>query len=147
VYALLEKVAEFCMGKDFENQFDEFADTHAALFIPIVGKASADVEHELAYHDCFREYLEHFEGKIKRFIERIGEGTEEEFYDECSDALDHLPEFHPQRFFIEALLATTEYPIFLTLMVGQARILKDQQERDRRAELEAENFPDEEEKE
>ena len=45
----------------------------------------------------------------------------EEFYDQCSDALDHLPEFHPQRFFIEALLATTEYPIFLTLMVGEAR--------------------------
>jgi len=120
-YELLEKVMEFCMSKDFEGQFDDFAAEHAELFIPVVGVATADIEHKLEFHDCYTGYLEHFEGRIKKYIERIGEGTVEEFYDQCSDALDHLPEFHPKRFFIEALLATTEYPIFLTLMVGEAR--------------------------
>jgi len=32
-----------------------------------------------------------------------------------------MDEFNPKRFFIEALLATTEYSIFFTLMMGEVR--------------------------
>ncbi|GMH80850.1 hypothetical protein TrLO_g333 [Triparma laevis f. longispina] len=78
-------------------------------------------EHQLEFHACFEEYLEHFEGKIKRFIESTGEGTVDDFYEECRIALETLGDFHPKRFFIEALLATTEYPIFFSLMMGEVR--------------------------
>jgi len=79
---------------------------------------------KLTFHD-------HTKGKIKKFIESIekdlvAEGEEskssvDDFYEECRIALDKLSAFHPKRFFIEALLATTEYPIFFTLMMGEAR--------------------------
>jgi len=58
--ALLDKVQEFCMSPAFENQFDEFAKTHADLFIPFVD-AEYGAEHQLEFHDCFTEYLETFE--------------------------------------------------------------------------------------
>ena len=103
------------MSPAFENQFDEFAATHADLFIPFVD-AEPGAEHQLEFHDCFNEYLETFEGKIRRFIETcdyVKEGGEgkanvDDFYEECKVALDKLGAFHPKRFFIEALLATTE---------------------------------------
>jgi len=46
-------------------------------------------------------------------------------------ALENLPAFHPQRFFIEALLATTEYPIFFTLMIGEARNRRNMREQEK----------------
>lgn len=47
--------------------------THADTFLPAVGMEQG-AEHQLEFHACFEEYLEHFEGKIKRFIESTGEG-------------------------------------------------------------------------
>ena len=44
---------------------------------------TSGTQHQLEFHACFEEYLEHFEGKIKRFIESTGEGTVEDFYEEC----------------------------------------------------------------
>jgi len=57
------------MSKDFESQFDDFAASHADVFLPAVDMEPG-TEHQLEFMECFHEYLEHFEGKIKRFIGR-----------------------------------------------------------------------------
>ena len=126
------------MSKDFENQFDEFAADHADLFLPAVD-APPGQEHLLEFHDCYHTYLNTFEGRIKRFIEK-DEGTSdtvEQFFEECNIALEELDAFHPKRFFIEALLATTEYPIFFTLMIGEARKIKNAREESARGDNES----------
>ena len=69
------------------------------------------------------QYLRHFEGKLHSYIERECDSSVEDFYDQCHAVLDDLDLYHPKRFFIEALLATTEYQIFFSLMVGEVRKL------------------------
>ncbi len=121
------------MSKDFEGQFDDFARQHASTFIPYLDEPPG-AEHSLAFHQCYRDYLSHFEGKISHFIEgangREGKSdTVEDFYEQCRVVLDDMDAFHPKRFFIEALLATAEYPIFFTLMIGEARKIKAERDR------------------
>ena len=45
---LLDRVREFCMSKDFENQFDDFAAEHADIFLPAVDMEPG-AEHQLEY--------------------------------------------------------------------------------------------------
>uniref|UniRef100_A0A7S2SVE5 BART domain-containing protein n=1 Tax=Rhizochromulina marina TaxID=1034831 RepID=A0A7S2SVE5_9STRA len=92
---------------------------HVDLFASAL-TMSADDEHRLEYYDVYREYLDEFEKKIHTFIERTGHSVDE-FQTACQKVLEEEGEFSPKRFFVEALLATTEYPIFLSLMKGEAR--------------------------
>ena len=65
------------------------------------------------------DYLRTFEGKIERFISSKGfEITD--FYEECKTILeDDDAVFGETRFFLEALLATSEYQTFISLMKGE----------------------------
>ena len=75
-------------------------------------------EHPLEFHDVYREYLSRFEGKIERFI--VSEGYDPlAFYAECKDILENGDVFGTKRFFVEALLATSEYDSFFMLMKGE----------------------------
>jgi hypothetical protein len=52
-----------------------------------------------------------------------GEGFSlDEFYAQCRQVLERDDFEDPRKYFIEALLATTEFPIFFQLMVGEAKI-------------------------
>lgn len=117
---LLENVKEFCMSQDFEKQFDDFASEHANVFLPAV-TMEAGTEHQLEFMECFQKYLDYFEDKIKRFIEDDLNSSVATFFSQCRRALEELPEFHPNKFFIEGLLATAEYEVFFRLMVGEVR--------------------------
>ena len=110
------------MSSDFEGQFDSFARSHASVFLPAVDMLPGD-EHPLSLYTCYEEYLRHFEGKLHSYIESECASSVEDFYDAAHAVLDDLSPFHPKRFFIEALLATTEYQIFFSLMVGEIRKL------------------------
>lgn len=71
----------------------------------------------LEFTQVYGKFLGHFEAKIQSHIESIG-GDNAEFQRQCSRALMDLPQGSDRRFFIEALLATTEYQRFFVLMVS-----------------------------
>ncbi|KAG5177185.1 hypothetical protein JKP88DRAFT_150333, partial [Tribonema minus] len=70
----------------------------------------------LEFTETYRKFLDHFEAKIQSHIEAVG-GDDAEFQRQCRRALMDLPQGSERRFFIEALLATTEYQRFFVLMV------------------------------
>ena len=72
-------------------------------------------EHPLEFHNVYREYLQRFERKIEVFIEESG-FRPVDFYNECQELLESENVFGSRRFFIEALLATSEYDSFFSLM-------------------------------
>ncbi|CAM9964044.1 unnamed protein product [Ectocarpus fasciculatus] len=90
--------------------------------------SSGGVEHKLEFTEVYNLFLRHFEDKISGFIEEEAGGTVEQFQQECKEALQTLEEFSPRRFFIEILLATTDYDRFYFLMVGEAKKLRREKE-------------------
>lgn len=75
-------------------------------------------EHPLQFHDVYREYLSRFENKIESFI--VKEGYDPvAFYSECKDIIENGEVFGMKRFFVEALLATSEYDSFFMLMKNE----------------------------
>ena len=61
-----------------------------------------------------------------RTFERVPEcegASAGDFRDACEDVL-RGDEFHPRRFFVERLLAIMDYQLFFSMMVGEARLLK-----------------------
>lgn len=47
--------------------------------------------------------------------------TVKQFYDDCRRIIDDDIVYGSKRFFVEALLATSEYEIFIVLMRGEMR--------------------------
>ena len=111
------------MSQGFEREFENFAAQHTELFIPAIDRPKGS-EHELEFHRIYRIYLETFEKQIESYIRTHG-GTIEEFSAAARDCLENNPVHDLNRFFVEALLATTEYEIFLTLMIDEARKHRD----------------------
>ena len=120
---LMDRVRKFCMSQGFEREFEDFAAKHCELFIPAIDRPK-DGEHDLEFHNIYREYLSTFEGRIESFVKCAG-GTAEEFSRDARECLENSPPDDLNRFFVEALLATTEYEIFLMLMVDEARKHRD----------------------
>jgi len=108
---------EFAISSHFESEFERFAESHASVFLKSLDMA-LDAEHPLEWHDVFLEYLHTFEGKIERFIESTGHNITD-FYLQCRDILDDGETFGAQRFFLEALIATSQYENFVALMKGE----------------------------
>eukprot|EP00904_Undaria_pinnatifida_P007568 jgi/Undpi1/3941/HiC_scaffold_16.g07309.m1 len=139
-FELLDKVQDFCTSEFLEENFQQFARKHYKLFLDAAAEGSwstvGAVEHKLEYTDVYNLFLEHFEGKFSEFIKEEG-GTSEQFQQECKDVLQTLEPYSPRRFFVEILLATTDYDHFFFLMVGEAHRLG-QEEKD--MEKEGEGF-------
>ena len=124
---IFDKVQAFCMSSGFENDFEAFAERHIEQFMPVLDMQAGD-EHDLEYHRVYQEYLAEFEGKIADFIASTG-STVQEFHDLSERVMEldaDADDFDPsRRFFIEALLATTEYDIFMGLMKEEAKKHRD----------------------
>eukprot|EP00903_Cladosiphon_okamuranus_P006344 g6214.t1 len=124
-FALLDKVQEFCTSQFLEEDFETFARAHHEPFLETAEEGEwtspAGVEHKLEFTEIYHLFLRHFEDKISGFLEDEAGGTAEQFQRECKDALAILDEFSPRRFFVEILLATTDYDRFYFLMVAEAR--------------------------
>ena len=120
--SLLDKVQEFCLGNELEQEFESFAKEHADSFMVHYDSKDCDSEeHPLAFHDIYREYLNKFEGRIERFLLDNGYSSTD-FYAECKEVVDRGEEtgvYGNKRFFVEAILAISEYENFLTLMQGE----------------------------
>eukprot|EP00953_Heterococcus_sp_UTEX-ZZ885_P041534 21184-Heterococcus_DN1.PRE.1 len=100
---------DFCLSQRLEDDFERFATEHAAPFIVALQEAEGDAK-----------AVEHRHAKIQSQIIKLG-GSDAEFQHQCSEALAAANEGSARSFFITALLATTEYSRFYTLMMGVAR--------------------------
>jgi hypothetical protein len=115
---ILQLVMEFAMSENFEKDFEEFAVSHKSSFLKIL-IMDTDAEHPMEWHHTYMEYLRTFEGKIERFISSVGFEIND-FYEECKVILEDNEEVSAEtRFFLEALLATSEYETFILLMKGE----------------------------
>jgi hypothetical protein len=131
---------EFCTSREFEEEFESFSKEYADLFLSSLDMKSGE-EHPLEYYDAYRAYLRRFETKISDFIENVGSiffiicevmflyivfiqsgSTLSDFYLQCEEALAEDDLFGARRFFVEALLAVSEYPHFVVLM--QSEVVK-----------------------
>lgn len=116
---LLEKVMEFCIGSQFERDFENFAAANAHIFLDAgILEMDDKAEFPLSFHDVYLDYLRKFEGKIERFIESTGNSLQD-FMQQAREILEESDTYGAQRFFLEALLATSEYESFITLMKGE----------------------------
>jgi len=117
---LLQRVMQFCIGNAFERDFEEFAEKNKEVFLKSLDM-DEKAEHPLEFHDVYLDYLRKFESKIERFIESTGCSTNE-FYSRARELLetDQSEDVDSAvRFFLEALLATSEYENFVSLMKGE----------------------------
>ena len=120
---LLGKVREFCTSPEFEQAFESFAKEHSDVFMASLDYNSNEGEHPLEFFDVYQDYLRRFEGKIEHFIVELG-FEPRDFYAECRNVLEDEDVWGSQRFFIEMLLATSEYEHFFVLMQAEMRTLK-----------------------
>lgn len=120
---LLTKVQDFCTSKEFEQEFESFAKEHSDTFMASLDHNSNEGEHPLEFFEVYQEYLRKFEGKIEDFIVELGYEPKD-FYAECRNVLEDEDVWGAKRFFIEMLLATSEYEHFFVLMQGEMRTLK-----------------------
>lgn len=118
--ALFEKVQEFCCSDSFEKEFEAFARKHSDVFMKSLDMDFRTEEHPMEFHEVYREYLRKFEGLIEDFITTTGYSVSE-FYQECRDELEKGEVFGSKRFFIETMLATSEYENFFLLMRSEMR--------------------------
>lgn len=128
---LLTKVQEFCTSTSFEQEFENFAKDHSDIFMASLDYSSNDGEHPLEFFDVYKAYLKKFETKIEDFIVELGYEPRD-FYAECRNVLDDEDLWGSKRFFIEMLLATSEYEHFFVLMQAEMRTLKKCESKDSR---------------
>ena len=74
-------------------------------------------EHPMAWYECYLDYLKTFEAKIEHFIENRGFKIND-FYDQARNILEDEEVYGEAKFFLEALLATSEYEYFLFITKG-----------------------------
>jgi hypothetical protein len=115
--SLIEKVRDFCESNTFEGEFEEFARQHQDLFMKLLTMERGD-EHPVEFYDVYNRYLSIFEGRIERFVTQLG-FVPKDFFDECKGVLEDDDVVGSERFFIEFLLASSEYDSFIMLMRGE----------------------------
>lgn len=122
--SIVDKVQTFCMEQQFENAFESFAEAHYEEFESCT-ECKDDEEHPLVYYDIYNDYLRTFESKIEDFLARENL-LAKDFYAECRELLEDDEVWDSSRFFVEALLATSDYDSFYRLMRAEmVRIKKD----------------------
>jgi hypothetical protein len=109
---IVDLVMGFATSSEFEKAFELFTEENKDTFVPSMFDLGPNDEHPLAWHESYLDYLKTFEGKIERFIEGSGFKIND-FYDKARDILEDEDVYGEAKFFLEALLATSEYEYFL----------------------------------
>ena len=118
---ILEWVAAFTGSEDFSEELHDFVTAHAADFVGVQLDAGA-MEHRLEWHEVYRQFLSVSEAKIERFLASRGFSAGE-FHHRCVEELARQEREHRHSrmsFFVQLLLACTEYEQFLAMMVRAA---------------------------
>ena len=121
---VLQQVIEYATGSDFEKAFEAFAEDQSSIFMDVLDLKPGE-EHPLEWHNIYIDYLNTFERKIEKFIESAGYNIND-FYNAAKDIMESDTEFGEARFFLEALMATSEYEAFVSLMKGEMIRLRSQ---------------------
>jgi len=114
---VVQRVMEFAMSSDFETAFEKFALDNTHVFECILDM-EPNCEHPMSWHQCYLDYLKTFESKLEKFIDSIGYSLTE-FYRDCQHILESDEVWGDTKFFLTALLATSEYEAFVSLMKGE----------------------------
>ena len=120
------------MGAEFVREFEQFANKHIEPFLEALVKGESPTtdggDQKHVFFDTYKVYLTHFEKRVEDHIVAAG-STVLDFMDVARESLQNASDFDPNRFFLEALLATTEYETFIVLMMNEAkRIRKERQD-------------------
>ena len=113
--AIVKLVMGFATSSDFEKAFELFAEENKNTFVPSMFELGPNDEHPMVWHECYLDYLKTFEGKIERFIEGSGFKIND-YYDQARDILEDEEVYGESKFFLEALLATSEYEYFIFIL-------------------------------
>ena len=65
---VVDLVQEFCLSKNLERDFEDFAIEHSDVFMQAVEFKDDHGEHPLEFYEVYKKYLSKFEGKISDFI-------------------------------------------------------------------------------
>lgn len=115
--SLINKVRLFCEDESFEREFEQFARDNYDVFEPLAQMGKND-EQPVEFYDVYNQYLAKFETRIEEFV--IKEGySPKDFFEECKRVLDDEDLIGTEKFFIEFLLASSEYESFIMLMRGE----------------------------
>mmetsp|Transcript_8824 Transcript_8824/g.26526 ORF Transcript_8824/g.26526 Transcript_8824/m.26526 type:complete len:152 (+) Transcript_8824:201-656(+) len=124
---LLAKVRSALMSPAFVGEFESFAERNIGPFLAALEAGESPTtdaaEHRHEFHDTYTTYLETFEKRIEEHIVGCG-STVADFSDDARRTLEKASDFDPNRFFLEALLATTEYETFIVLMMNEAKRIR-----------------------
>ena len=140
----LSKAAKYC-NKELEGLFAAFFDEHGKSFeqdegkdeVVASGQGEADedfaeqpvAEHSLEHTVLHRKYCEQFEGVLEGFLVEHG-CDHTQFVAECEAALDGrfapLFEEDVNKWFVDVILATTDYSIFHRMMQDEWRRRRDE---------------------
>ena len=136
---VIEWVAAFTGSEEFNAELGDFIEAHAPSFAGVdlfagtgmtggvrsgsqAGGAMGGVEHKMEWHEVYREFLGISEAKIERFLAAKGFSAVE-FQNACAEALAKQAREHRHSrtsFFVQLLLACTEYEEFLLMMCRSA---------------------------
>ena len=113
--SILEWVEAFVTSDAFNTDLADFISRHVDEFAGVVEVA----EHRLEWHELYQEFLSLSETRIERFLEGKGY-TSVDFQRACEAELERCERDHRhsrRSFFIQLLLACTEYEQFVKMMV------------------------------
>lgn len=100
-----------------ERDLAEFAAENRELFAGATTRDdSGGLPHE--WHACYERYCKRYDDSLETFIADAGV-TRESFADAARTVLAAGDEFSPEKFFLEALLASTDFGYFKTLMIAE----------------------------
>eukprot|EP01039_Chlorochromonas_danica_P010025 gene10025-11087_t len=118
---ILDLVQKYCISNDFESAFESFAEDNFEIFKDALDFKVHGQEHPREYHDVYLKYIAKFEGLIEDFIVKNGY-TLKRFYDICRRVVEDEGTLGSKRFFIETMLAISEYENFFLLMQSEIRL-------------------------
>ena len=106
-------------SREFDSMFEAFASKHAYLFA--CAGNSGDTEHSLEYTKIHRDFCGLFEAAIEEFLDENGSSSRA-FFRECQQVIEQEVGGEKQ-WFVEFILAGTEYSRFYGLMRNHAKMM------------------------
>ncbi len=124
-YAFLPFKLLIILINTFTEPFRQFYADHAHLFIDAPAELSG--EQNLEYYSLYQKYLVMYEDKLSDYIQSLDVSITE-FYRELA-AIREDPEIKDKKllYFVEYLIACTDYPSFYKVMTRAAKKLRAQE--------------------
>lgn len=118
-YHLVEIACKHCWGNNFMDVFRDFMTQNCDSFIN--APQTPAEEQNLEYYELFQKYLHLYETILSNYISSL-DCSIEDFYDQLADIkADSNIKDKKLVYFVNYLIACTDYPSFYKLMVRAAK--------------------------